>query len=162
MHDITSFETGGATLFNTVAQNVLPRIVECTVDLVLTDPPYIISRDSGFSSGGDARFHTYQTDFGAWDRDEFTIEDLDHIVQGLYRVLRDGGVAIVFFDIWKVSDLAKIMTDAGFQDVTMIEWLKTNPVPINSRKNYLSNAREIAVVASKPGARSSDFQSQTA
>ena len=32
-----------------------------------------------------------------------------------------------------------------------IEWVKTNPVPINSKINYLTNAREIAVVAVKEG-----------
>ena len=36
-----------------------------------------------------------------------------------------------------------------FKQVRLIEWLKTNPVPINARVNYLSNAREIAVSAIK-------------
>ena len=30
-----------------------------------------------------------------------------------------------------------------------IEWVKTNPVPINSKVNYLTNAREIAITAVK-------------
>ena len=30
-----------------------------------------------------------------------------------------------------------------------MEWLKTNPVPLNSRTNYLTNAREIAVTGVK-------------
>ena len=31
----------------------------------------------------------------------------------------------------------------------MAEWLKTNPVPINSKINYLTNSREIALVGVK-------------
>jgi site-specific DNA-methyltransferase (adenine-specific) len=31
----------------------------------------------------------------------------------------------------------------------MIEWIKTNPQPLNSALNYLTNAREIAIVCVK-------------
>ena len=30
-----------------------------------------------------------------------------------------------------------------------IEWIKTNPVPINSKRFYLTNAREVAIVGVK-------------
>ena len=36
-----------------------------------------------------------------------------------------------------------------FKQVRFIEWLKTNPVPINSKINYLTNSREVAVSAIK-------------
>lgn len=149
-------------LHNAIAQTVLDdcdMIGDNSIDLILTDPPYIISKESGFTKldaegkgGGDKRFQVYKTDFGNWDRDEFTMADLDHIVTSYFRMLRPGGVVIVFFDLWKCSDLADILEGAGFENIRIIEWLKTNAVPINSRANYLSNAREVAVVASKPGA----------
>ena len=150
-------------LHNSVAQKILDdehTIGDNTVDLILTDPPYIISKESGFTKldengkgGGDKRFQGYQTDFGNWDRDEFTMDDLDHIVKSYHRILKPGGVAVIFFDLWKSSDLSRILEDAKFENIRIIEWLKTNAVPINSRANYLSNAREIAIVASKPGAK---------
>lgn len=31
----------------------------------------------------------------------------------------------------------------------MIEWIKTNPQPLNSKLNYLTNCREIVLVAVK-------------
>ena len=31
----------------------------------------------------------------------------------------------------------------------MIEWVKTNPVPLNSKRNYLTNAREVAITGVK-------------
>lgn len=139
------------------AQTLLsPRsglVADESVDLVLTDPPYIIARDSGFKNGGDKRFNSVNMDYGSWDHgEEFTMADLAWIVWSLPRVMRPGAVAILWFDLWKVSDLILMMEAAGFEHVLMIEWLKTNPVPINSRKTYLSNAREIAVVGCKPGA----------
>lgn len=155
-------KTHSYELHNAIAQAVLDdedMIGDNSIDLILTDPPYIISKKSGFTEldehgngKGMKRFQTYQTDFGNWDRDEFTMADLDHIVQSYFRILRPGGVAVIFFDLWKCSDLADMLEGAGFKNIRIIEWLKTNAVPINSRANYLSNAREIAVVASKPGA----------
>ena len=40
---------------------------------------------------------------------------------------------------------------AGFKQIRFIEWIKANPVPLNSKTNYLTNAREIAVVGVKGG-----------
>lgn len=40
---------------------------------------------------------------------------------------------------------------AGFKQIRYIEWLKTNPVPLNSKTNYLTNAREIALSGVKVG-----------
>lgn len=147
-------------LHNITAQELLsPQsglVADESVDLILTDPPYIIAQKSGFAKGGDKRFNSVDHDFGAWDRGEdgaFAMADLDDVVRALPRVMRPGATAIVWFDLWKMSDLVKVMEAVGFEGVTMIEWLKTNPVPINSRKTYLSNAREIAIVGYKPGAR---------
>ena len=38
-----------------------------------------------------------------------------------------------------------------FKQLRFIEWVKTNPQPINSRVNYLTNSREIAVLGVKKG-----------
>lgn len=148
-------------LHNCSAQHLLDPasglVADESVDLVLTDPPYIIAQETGFSKGGNSgKFGTVDYDFGAWDRGKdgaFTMGDLADVVQALPRVMKPGASAVIWFDIWKSSDLARLMLAAGFKKVTMIDWLKTNAVPINSRKTYLSNAREIAVVGMKPGAK---------
>ena len=49
------------------------------------------------------------------------------------------------------SFLKKYLENAKFKQIRFIEWIKTNPVPLNSIINYLSNAREIAVVGIKKG-----------
>jgi DNA modification methylase len=87
-------------------------------------------------------------DFGAWDHN---FPEMAQVVAQLYRVLRKGGTAIIFYDLWKISLLAKYLEDAKFKQLRFIEWLKTNPVPINSKINYLTNSREIAISAVKSG-----------
>ena len=38
-----------------------------------------------------------------------------------------------------------------FKQLRLIEWIKTNPQPLNSKINYLTNCREIAVLGVKGG-----------
>ncbi len=120
-----------------------------SVDLALTDPPYTISRKTGFTNvkSGVERF-AVSMDFGQWDHEQI---DLDELACGLYRVLRKGGTAIIWYDIWKLTPLRDAMDAAGFKMLRLIFWEKTNPVPLNSRRTYLSNSREMAIVGVKVG-----------
>lgn len=130
----------------------LPEIEKNTVDLVLIDPPYEVSRDTNFQSGEatgrDTDRFRVSMDFGDWDQN-FT--GLDKVIKECYRILKPGGTLICFYDLWKITTLKSYFDDAGFKQLRFIEWLKTNPVPINSKVNYLTNAREIAVVGVKKG-----------
>ena len=120
-----------------------------SIDLVLTDPPYIISKKSGFKSvkRGVQRF-AVDTDFGTWDK-TFTMHDLHQNCSEYFRVLRKGGTAIVFCDIWKISQVKSMFEDIGFKQIRIIIWEKTNPVPLNSSRNYLTNSREVAILGVK-------------
>ena len=88
------------------------------------------------------------TDYGDWDND-FTMEILEKFVTHYFRVLKNGGTLIIFFDIWKITPLKEIMEKAGFKQIRFIEWIKTNPQPLNSSTNYLTNCREISLLGIK-------------
>ena len=126
--------------------NSLPR---GSVDLILTDPPYTISKETGFKSvvNGVQRF-AVSMDFGAWDHCQI---DLAEMARVFYRALRQGGTAIVWYDLWKIGEIKEAMEQAGFKMLRQIIWEKTNPVPLNMRATYLSNAREMAVSGVKGG-----------
>ena len=163
-----------------------------SVDLILTDPPYIISRDSGMNThynnvknnekagGGEVKTeeewsayklkhsveddtnkenymkygsiygkkYCVKTDYGEWDS-QFTMETLDKFVGTYYKKLKKGGTMIMFFDLWKITQLKEIMENHKFKQLRFIEWIKTNPQPLNSSTNYLTNCREIALVGIK-------------
>ena len=139
-------------LTNESCFDLLPRIEKNSVDLVLIDPPYEVSRDTNFQSGEATGRNTdrfrVSMDFGEWDQG-FT--GLDKVVKECYRILKPGGTMICFYDLWKITTLKGYYEDAGFKQLRFIEWVKTNPVPINSKVNYLTNAREVAVVGVKGG-----------
>jgi len=121
-----------------------------SVDLVLIDPPYLISRDSGFESGNNPDYDRLKVsiDFGKWDH---RFDGFDQAIHEGYRVLKQGGTLICFYDLWKLTELAQAMEAARFKQLRFLEWVKTNPVPINQSVNYLTNAREIALLGVKGG-----------
>jgi site-specific DNA-methyltransferase (adenine-specific) len=175
----------------------LKEIQDNTVDLILTDPPYIISRESGMNSLYDniaqktenakteeqweqykktldkpqaelevdhgtgwskenylkygtilGKKYAVKTQYGDWDKD-FTLEILEKFIEQFYKKLKKGGTCIVWFDLWKISHLKDILEKYKFKQIRMIEWIKTNPQPLNQHVNYLTNCREIAIVAVK-------------
>ncbi len=128
--------------FKTISNN--------SVDLILTDPPYTISRETGFKAIGKKSVERFAVsmDFGKWDH---TLIDLDLLCHLSYKALRSGGTAIIWYDMWKLSHLSDSMKKAGFKQIRLIMWNKTNPVPLNAKVNYLSNHSEIAVLGVKVG-----------
>ena len=170
----------------------LSTIQNNSIDLILTDPPYIISRESGMNTHfknvkeneekniafmksedewkiyktennliDDTNKEKYmkygtiygkkycvKTDYGDWDN-EFSIEILDEFISEFYKKLKNGGTIIIFFDLWKISYLKDIMEKHKFKQIRFIEWIKTNPQPLNSNLNYLTNCREIALMGVK-------------
>lgn len=172
----------------------LSTIEDKSIDLALTDPPYIISKDSGMNTHyntvkenerknvqqvktqeqwiayktengltDDSKRENYikygtiygkkycvKTNYGDWDS-KFTIDVLDRFIGEYYKKLRIGGTMIMFFDLWKISELKALFEKHKFKQIRFIEWIKTNPQPLNSRVNYLTNCREIALLGVKVG-----------
>jgi site-specific DNA-methyltransferase (adenine-specific) len=169
----------------------LSTISDSSIDLILTDPPYIISKESGMNAHYNNVKHNEEnkiefvkteeewtkykadnntpddkkenymkygtiygkkycvkTDYGVWDS-EFTMEILDKFIGEYYKKLKNGGTMIIFFDLWKISLLKDIMEKHKFKQIRFIEWIKTNPQPLNSNVNYLTNCREIALLGVK-------------
>lgn len=172
----------------------LKTICNSSIDLILTDPPYIISKNSGmnehynnvkFNEDNDitqvkteneweeyknqneieddtnkekyikygsiyGKKYCVKTDYGNWDSD-FTMEILEQFISEYYKKLKKGGTLIMFFDLWKITDLKYLLEKYKFKQIRLIEWIKTNPQPRNSKVNYLTNCREIALIGVKDG-----------
>lgn len=128
----------------------LKDISNSSVDLILIDPPYNISRDTNFAksqkSNRDVDRFRMSMDFGEWDKEEI---NLDLLLKECYRVLKKSGTIICFYDIWKITNLKNSLEVNKFKQIRLIQWLKTNPVPINSKINYLTNVIEFAIVGVK-------------
>lgn len=126
--------------------NYIKNISDKSIDLILVDPPYLISRNSGFKGySADAnkelttKYGQLSIDFGDWDKVEI---DWNLLFSEYYRVLKNGGTIVIFFDIWKSNIIKTAAESNKFKQPRIGQWQKTNPVPINSKVNYLSNATE--------------------
>lgn len=185
-------------IHNTDGIQYLSTIDNGSIDLVLTDPPYITSSETGMGnlhkqiqenkekgiefvkSESDwetvkdkfigkkqmseetmkqnymkhgtifGSKYSVQTEYGEWDT-SFTMEQLDTFIGEYYKKLRKGGTMIMFFDIWKITPLKELMEKHKFKQIRFVEWIKTNPQPLNSGTNYLTNSREMALLGVKGG-----------
>lgn len=124
----------------------LPKIENESVNLIIIDPPYLISKTSNFKNHSKnanklsiLKYSKISIDFGNWDKSEI---DWNFLLREYYRVLKEGGTLIIFYDIWKCADIKHFAELNKFKQARIGQWQKTNPVPINSKVNYLSNSIE--------------------
>jgi site-specific DNA-methyltransferase (adenine-specific) len=121
----------GIKLFNGDAIEVMKReIQDGSVDLVLTDPPYNISKANGFASMGRAGI-----DFGEWDKDADLLSYIDEV----RRILKPTG-SFVVFNAWRnLGEIANYAESLGMvaKDVFRLE--KTNPMPRNRDRRYITD-----------------------
>jgi len=123
----------------------LKNIKSNSINLIIIDPPYIISKKSNFKKFSNNTNDEMKTkynisiDFGEWDKEELNWELLFYEFK---RILIDSGSLIIFYDVWKSSELKNFADKYKFNQHRVGCWQKTNPVPINSKVNYLSNASE--------------------
>ena len=185
-------EPKASVIENMCGLEYLKSIHANSIDLILTDPPYIISKTSGldkhfnnvkFNEANDinevkseedwanykeanaieddsqktnyikygsiyGKKYCVKTDYGSWDS-EFTLAILEKFIELYYSKLKKGGTLIMFFDLWKITNLKDLLEKYNFKQIRFIEWIKTNPQPRNSKVNYLTNSREIALLGIK-------------
>lgn len=111
------------------------------VDLVLTDPPYCVSRTHqlGFSNMGRSGMN-----YGEWDYNF----DQKEWINLTAPIVRDGGSMIIFNDWKNLSYVVEALVKNGFLIKDLIRWEKSNPMPRNIDSRYVMDF-EVAVWAVK-------------
>lgn len=100
------------------------------VDAIITDPPYNIARDNNFHTMG-----RQGIDFGEWDKGFDLLSWIDKGVQ----LLDKNGSMVIFNDWANLGDIARYAESKGMVIKDMMRWEKTNPMPRNRDRRYITD-----------------------
>lgn len=119
-----------------------------TVNHIITDPPYNISKENNFSTMKNPRTGV---DFGVWDRGKF---DLFSWIPKYTKLLDKNGSIIIFCSYRFVSYIADVLesdeSNCTVKDILI--WQKSNPMPRNINRRYVQDM-EFAIWAVKKNAK---------
>lgn len=136
-------ELSGSLQLNRIYQmdciNGMELIPDGSIDLLLTDPPYNVSQKSNFHTMG-----RKGVDFGEWDK-EFNQQDWLEIA---CSKVKKGGSAIIFNDYKNIGEMKEVLEKNGFTIKEMLIWKKSNPMPRNRDRLYVTSI-EVALWAVK-------------
>lgn len=127
------------------SRELMKDIPDKSVDLILTDPPYNISSESKLTRKHGIPIST-KVAWGGEFPDEYTSGDYTELINTIaiqgYRILKDNGSILLFFDRGKPY-LLKPLYDL-FKFRNMIVFAKINPIPNDRRNNYRSAYEQCA------------------
>lgn len=143
----------------------VPGIPDNSVDMVFTDPPYMISQKglkidrtniqnkSLRRNGRKSKELNY--DFGEWDHFESREDFLrwtEIWVKECFRILKDTGNFVSFFSKSEISYFEDILNKYGHVRQTIV-WHKTNPVPQIFKVGFMSSVEFMSWATKQKGAK---------
>ncbi|MBU3206978.1 site-specific DNA-methyltransferase [Clostridium algidicarnis] len=128
-------------LYNGDCVEVMHRLEEDTVDLIITDPPYNLGN---FMKNRDTNLAKMRENFfgaAGWDDLEFEewVQSMDAYFAEAARLVKKGGSMIVFMSIIKVETLIRLAEKNGFYYKTTGIWHKLNPMPRNMNLHFVNS-----------------------
>lgn len=138
-------------------------ISDNSIDLILTDPPYNISKQTNFHKWDKNTVHNMQfdqTSKNSWDsldNDQFKLM-IKSWVEIWYKKLRPRGHFIIFCADRFITPLWEELEDIGLEPKRLVTWKKQNAVPVN-RKSTIISACEFLIYGIKPGSGKKTFKS---
>jgi len=119
-----------------------------SVDLILTDPPYNISKNVKITRNGGkfGKAKDIQLDFGEWDKNIISWRDY---IDDFARILKPYGVLVMFYDKLEISCIAKYLQERlEFKVRNIGVWIKSNPAP-QARRVKWQDGSEFFLIATK-------------
>lgn len=128
-------------LHNGDCVEVMHRLEEDTVDLIITDPPYNLGN---FMKNRDTNLAKMRENFfgaAGWDDLEFDewVQSMDAYFAEAARLMKKGGSMIVFMSVIKVETLIRLAEKNGFYYKTTGIWHKLNPMPRNMNLHFVNS-----------------------
>lgn len=123
--------------------DILKQLPDKCIDLVLTDPPYIIENHGGIKSKMAKRVAKVRDKIDDLTKDF----DFENITKELLRICKHTNI-VMFCSKQQVSRTMQFFESRNYQ-VNLCVWDKTNPAPLGNNK--LINNLEYIVIARQSG-----------
>lgn len=125
-------------LINDDSRNVLKRIPDNSIDLILTDPPYNLSKHSTGNIALPGR-SVINNDIADWDKVDFSPEEwADEFI----RILKPNGNLFIFTSYNQFGRWYDCL-DRKFDTSNFMIWHKTNPAPKIFKAGFLNSCEMI-------------------
>jgi len=144
------------TIINGDCIEEMNKLPDDCIDLILTDPPYMISKQATIRRSRNPLKYKYvgkdiSFNFGEWDlfkSEEEYFKFTESWFKECARVLKPCGHIVSFFDKWKIGELVRLGKKYEIDGRQPLFWIKKNPVPA-ARKVAFMNAIEMAYWGTK-------------
>jgi len=140
------FETSNGILYCGNSLEIVKEFPNECINLILTDPPYQISKPHNFHTLKDRKNKRRGTYFGEWDV-------FDVLKWKLFlRLVEENGSIVSFMSFEQYGKFAQVLNEEGFIIKDRLIWEKTNPFPRNRDRRYIPNI-ELIVWATRKQAK---------
>lgn len=112
---------------------MLKGVPDNSIDLLLTDPPYNVSRPNNFKTMGSAA--RIGMDFGEWDKNFDTVR----YISELPRILRDNANVVIFNSWENLSEIKKACEENNITIKRCLVLNKSNPAPFNRDRMFVND-----------------------
>ncbi len=173
MQDISVLKSPLSNFMNKIIEmdclEGMKQLPDESVDLVLTDPPYGISKEGAGLNVSKMRLKAYRKrknlsfDFGNWDKFE-SIEEFDAFMEAWFkeavRVLKPYGWIFIFMRKEKFGLFENLFQKYGVVHKNIFVWIKSNPLFHLRRINFRSGV-EMILCGSKGNRRMKNYLRQS-
>lgn len=116
------------------SRNIIKRIPDSSIDLILTDPPYNLAKHSTGNIPLPGR-SAINNDVAEWDKTEFNPEEW---AEDFIRILKPGGNLFIFTSYNQIGRWYNCL-DHRFDTTNFMVWHKTNPAPKIFKAGFLNS-----------------------
>lgn len=107
-------------------EDVAGQITPQSIDLILTDPPYLVSKNADMKRANQAPL---TRNFGTWDHLTPAAYQVEHWAQLMATQLKPGGSLYLFVGRAQLGRWTAALTSTGLEERNFLVWHRTNPAP---------------------------------
>ena len=131
----------GASIAMGDCEEMLSKIPDNSVDLILTDPPFNLGNFMHKRGTNLKKMRENQFAYAGWDDLEYEewILKMESFFKHSNRILKKRGTMICFMSLMKIESLIEISERNNFYYKTVGVWHKTNPMPRNMNLHFVNS-----------------------